>query len=117
MMVLPLIPIAAAGIAGGLLGGLLGGVGSKKEIHATKEHYAPVSAPVTTKSEVFAPTYQYQIDSPYAEMISKKDITAKARGEADVSTPRTESVTEGMDMTKIAIIGVIGLVAYGVVSK
>ena len=115
-MVLPLIPIAASGIAGGLLGGLLGG-GKKAEYHAEKEHYAPVSAPVTTTSRIFAPTYQYQIESPSATMVSKKTLTAKARGEAEVSTPRTETVTEGMDMTKIAIIGVVGLIVYGVVSK
>lgn len=118
-MVLPILglaAVAAAGVGGGILGGLLGG-GSKKEIHATKEHYAPVHAPVTTTSKVYAPTYQYQIDSPYAKMASKKDIDATARGEAQVSTPRTETTTEGMDMTKIAVIGVVGLVAYGLVSK
>ena len=113
-MVLPLIAIAA-GVGGGLLGGLLGG--SKKEIHATKEHYAPVNAPVSSIAKTYAPTYQYQIDSPYAEMTSKKDLITKASAEGEISTPRVETTTEGMDMTKIAIIGVVGLVAYGVVSK
>lgn len=113
--IIPLAAVAAAGVGGGLLGGLLGG--GKKEIHATKEHYAPVDIPIRSQVEIFAPSYQYQIDSPYAEMTSKKDISAKASGEADVTTPRTETTTEGMDMTKIAIIGVIGLVAYGVVNK
>ena len=115
-MVLPLIAIAAAGVGGGLLGGLLGG-GSKKEIHATKEHYAPVHAPVSSIAKTYAPTYQYQIDSPYAEMTSKKDLVTKAAAKGEVTTPRVETTTEGMDMTKIAIIGVIGLVTYGLVSK
>lgn len=115
-MVLPLIGLAAAGVGGGILGSWLGG--GKKEYHAEREHYAPVSAPVRTTSQVYAPTYQYQIDSPEARMTSKKDISATARGEGTVSTPRTEMMEPaGIDLTKVAIIGVIGLVAYGVVTK
>lgn len=118
-MPLPLIPIAAAaaaGIGGTLLGGWLGG-GKKGEVHAPQEHYAPVHAPVTSSAQTYAPTYQYQIESPSASMSSKKDLTTKSEGSSDVAAPRSETATEGLDMTKIAIIGVVGLVVYGVVSK
>lgn len=110
------LAVAAAGVGGGILGSLIGG-GKKAEYHAPKEHYAPIHAPVETISKVYAPTYQYQIESPEAVMVSKKDITAKARGEADITPSRIEKTAEGVDMTTIAIIGVVGLVAYGLVSK
>ena len=130
-MVLPLIPIALAGIGGGVIGGgianIFGG-GTKKdygvrEIHAPKEHYAPITTDARSISKVFAPTYQYQIESPYAEMRSKKDITARSRSDPDIAPRRIQegapgiTTTEGVDMTKIAVIGVVGLVAYGLVSK
>ena len=118
-MVLPLLPIIGAagmGVAGTLLGGIFADKG-KKEIHATKEHYAPVTTDARAISKVFAPTYQYQIDSPKSIMSSKKDIDSRARSDPDIRPSRTETETEGLDMTKIAIIGVVGLVAYGLVSK
>lgn len=116
-MVFPLVALAAAtlaGVAGVGLGSLFG---TKKEVHAEKEHYSPVHAPVSSTARTYAPTYQYQIDSPEAVMLSKKDLDTRVRAEGEVSAPRSEVGTEGMDMTKIAIIGVIGLVAYGAVSR
>lgn len=129
-MVLPFIPIAAAGLgigAGFGLGNLFGG--TKKEqaatsgavYHAPYETYVPISA----QQYQYAPQYGVQIDSPGASVIKKDVLTAQTRQAADL--PQTYqtgtgggaggSATAGTDMTKLAIIGVIGLVAYGVVSK
>ena len=128
-MVLPLIPIALAGGAG-ILGTLVGGIfadGSKKnevsEIHAAKEHYAPITTDARSLAQTFSPTYQYQIHSPEASMVSKKTASAVAESMPSIAPSRTQeggagiASVEGMDMTKIAVIGVVGLVAYGLVSK
>jgi hypothetical protein len=129
-MVAPLIPIAAAGVGGGLLGGVLGSFfsGSKKdysvhEIHAQKEHYAPTTTDARAFSRVFAPTYQYQIQSPDAYMSSKKDTAASARSAPDIIPQRSQEggpgieSLEGADLTKIALIGAVGLIGYGVVKE
>lgn len=82
----------AAGIGGGLLGGLLAGGDTttitketsitttnawKKEIHAPYENYQKTEtfAPQTTIS----PIYSVQIDSPHAQMTTKKELTAKLK--------------------------------------
>lgn len=129
-MVLPLIPLVAVAGASALGGGLVASIfgGSKKdmsvkEVHATKEHFAPVTTDARAISKIFAPTYQYQIESPGARMTKKDKITSAAESYPEISPSRTQeggagiSSTEGMDMTKIAVIGVVGLVAYGLVSK
>jgi hypothetical protein len=126
-MAIWLVPLgyAAAAIGGAAAAYVFGG--SKKDMavseqHATKEHYAPVTTDARAISKIFAPTYQYQIESPGARMKSTKKLTSAAESYPDISTPRTHTApgietTEGLDMTKIAIIGVVGLIAYGVVSK
>lgn len=107
--------IAAAGVGGTLLGGAFGG--GKKEVHATKEHYAPVITDARATAQTFAPTYQYQIDSPKAIMTSKKDLDTAASSEPDVTSERSADTPSPMDLTTIAVVGVIGLVAYGIVTK
>ncbi|RJS79111.1 hypothetical protein CW713_08750 [Methanophagales archaeon] len=141
-MVLPLIPLAVGGLIGGggaALGSMFGG-GKKTEIekHAMYEHYAPQTTTVYSPSYApqtqFAPvtSYAYQgatyiISSPGAESKKEQKQSQKSipsqKGEwafpIEVSqeAKRAEERTEGTDFAKIAIIGVIGLVAYGVISK
>lgn len=124
---IPPLLYAGAGVAGGVT---LAAVydwltGTKKgaiiEEHAYQEHYAPVITDARATSRVYAPTYQYQIDSPEASIVSKKDVSARSTSDPTVSPSRTQEggagSVEGVDMTKIAVIGVVGLVAYGLVSK
>lgn len=124
MMVFPLIPVAIAGIGGSILGGgLMSVFGSGKkdysEHHAPQEHYAPVATDARSTSEIWSPTYIYQIDSPEG-FISKKDTNvAESQATPKISSMREDptSISEGTDMTKLAIIGAVGIVAYGLVSK
>ena len=139
-----MLPIAGL-IAGGLLGG--GGaiagslMGSKKETiekHAAYEHYAPQTekiysptyAPETQYAPVTSYAYQgatYIISSPEATSKKEQSTTQKSIPsqsgvwEQPITTSqkatRTETETEGTDFVILAVIGVIGLVAYGVVNK
>ena len=139
-MVLPLIPIAIGGLSAGAgfgLGSLFGG-GSKKEIHAPKEYFAPtissVYAPTDARQLQFAPvsSYAYQgstyiIDSPGA--VSKKEQAMETvsrpeqRGAWDLPIGVAQSPehkpgdTAGVNMTHIAIIGAVALVAVTVLGK
>jgi hypothetical protein len=132
-MVLPLIPLIAGAAIGGAGVGLGSMFGGKKEeiIHAPYEYYAP------TTSEIFAPTYApqtqyapvtsygyqgatYIISSP--EAVSKKELQMEVESipkqEAVWTFPITTTqepshvVGAGTDLTKLAIIGVIGIIAY-----
>lgn len=128
-MVLPLIPIAIAG-AGGLggfgLGSLFGG--GKKEIHATKEYYAPtiskVYAPTHAPQLQFAPvtSYAYQgattiISSPgaVAKKVVTQDVVSKPAQKGtwelpiDISQePKHTKDIAGTNLTHIALIAVVG---------
>lgn len=142
-MVLPLIPIAIAGLGGGVAGGLLSGMfGSKKEelmqqqagkidvvVEAEPyQHYQPEIQ--------YAPQYQYGyqapsyiIESPGAKLTKKQVMEAELTPEqtGKWETPTTVSpvqelaqrgeVGAGTDMVTIAIIAAVGIVAYGLVSK
>lgn len=133
-MVLPLIPIAIAGgasLAGFGLGGMFGG--AKKEIHAEKEYYAPtvskVYAPTHAPQLQFAPvtTYGYVgpttiIESPGARVKKEQimDVISKPEQmgtwELPISVAQEPKHTKdiaGTNLTHIAIIAVIGVVAYG----
>jgi len=141
-MAFPLIPVlvgAGIGAGGATLGGLFG-KGKKEEIkHAPYEYYAP------TTSEVYSPsyspqvqyspqyTYQYQggtyiIESPGAtskkQMNLEPVLIPKQEGKWEypisVSQQPTHTPVQGgvgTDFTKIAIIGAVGLIAYGLISK
>lgn len=118
-MPFPLIPvgIAALGIGAGFgVSSLFSG--TKKEAssvitHAPYETYAPVSA----QQYQYSPQYAVQIDSPHASITKKDVLTEQARLTAEMPQITETGRTEGTDMTQLAIIGVIGLVAYGLVSK
>lgn len=135
-MVLPLIPIAIAGIAGagsaGILGGMLGG--SKKEEHIV---YSPTtSTQVTHGARTYAPvqTYApqtgysyvgatYQIESPGA--VSKKEAKTMMEQETDVApvfdiptipkqvTEGGGGLIEGTNMLYVAGIAAVAIIGYG----
>ena len=142
-MVLPLIPIAIAGLAGGGgfgLGSWLGKGKKGSEIHAPQEHYAPT---ITTTEAFahyhprlqFAPvtSYGYQgatyiIDSPGAT--SKKeqvmDIVSKPTADfgaidypTDIAGSRREGegAVSGTNLPLIAGIAVVGAVAIMFMKK
>lgn len=141
-MALPLIPILS-GIAGlGAGAGIMGtfGDGKKEEIHhAPYEYYAPTTS--KTEQVTYAPQVQYSPQLSYAyqggtyiisspSAVSKKQQEVKsqlipeqsATWEFPISTYQqpTHSPVQGgvgTDLTKIAIIAVIGLVAYGFITK
>ena len=141
-MVLPLIPIAIAGIGGGALGGVLGGIlgGSKKEELIQQQQ---PSIDVVVEAEPYqhyqpeiqySPQYQYGyqapsyiIESPGARLSKKQIMEAELKPEQTGrwETPTTvtptqtleQKATEGTNMLHLAIVGAVGLVAYGLVSK
>ena len=125
-MVAFLVPLLA-GAGGGIIGSFFGG--GKKEIHAEKEHFAPTYgaqtyAPVVseirqTEQSYIGPTYI--TDSPGAK--TKKEVSmgqkAKAIQEPSWNIPTAgaeRSESEGLDVSKIAIIAVIGAVAVTAVT-
>jgi hypothetical protein len=133
----PLFYTIVAGIGGGVAGGLLGGLlgGGKKEqaaeavastYHAPYSQYQPTKVYSPTISRVYAPSPVYQIESPGAYIAKKDTARAEANGStvsptyaqpysvAPVAAPKT---AEGIDLTKIAIVGAIGLIGYGVVKE
>jgi hypothetical protein len=117
-MPFPLIPVAAVGL-GALSGFGLSSIigGTKKEAssvitHAPYETYAPV----TSQQYQYSPQYAVQIESPMASITKKDVLTEQARQESVIPQITETGRTEGTDMTTLAIIGVIGLVAYGLVS-
>ena len=133
-MPFPLIPLVA-GVGSGILSAMFfGGGGTKKEMQTeatqttttTIEPYAYFSP--STQS-TYAPTFQHQpvlqIDSPYAKatptMSSKKEIESQQQPTFTPQVmalpsiaPQQSDKSSGTDLTKIAVIGAIGLVAYGV---
>lgn len=131
-MVAPLIPIGArivaspwgrAGLAG--VGGLLSGFllsGSKKTPTAQT---GKIDTTTTTTTSTYAPSYQFdyskifQTDSPGAT-ISKKTAQTPS-----ITTTPTVGVTptlgmeqsEGSNLTTLALIGGVALVAHGYLTK
>jgi len=141
-MVFPIIPVlsgvAGLGAGAGIMGAL--GGGKKEEIHhAPYEYYAPTTS--KTEQFTYAPQVQYSPQLSYAyqggtyiisspSAVSKKQQEVKsqlipeqsATWEFPISTYQqpTHSPVQGgvgTDLTKIAIIAVIGLVAYGFITK
>lgn len=131
-MVLPLLPIIAGGA---LLGGGAGigwglGKGKKETITTT---YAPTIAPVTTTTEAwqyapvqtYAPTVQYQIQSPQAQQISKKvieTVSKPAQAVTPTVTPSISPAVTGVEApagisTGVIAIAVVGLVAVMLLKK
>ena len=141
-MVLPLIPIAIAGVAAG--GGF--GIGSwlskgKKEIHAEKEYFAPTTSIIEADPyQYYAPQVQFAPVTSYAyqgatTIISSPGAVAKKEQIIDlVSKPEQMgawdfpvSVSQapehkpgdvsGVNITHIALIAVVGAAAIMFIKK
>ena len=144
-MAFPVIPvlsgIAGLGAGAGLMGAL--GGGKKEEVkHAPFEYYAPTTS--KTQQLTYAPqvqyspqyTYAYQggtyiIESPGAtskkEQQQKATLTPEQRGEwalpisvsqAPTHTPQyAEGADIGTSLLPLMIVGVIGLIGYGIVTR
>ena len=141
-MVAPLIPVAI-----GLGGAALGGAGiasffsdSKKServvssnsvfsetapFSISSQTYAPHSpyeqfsqaiqyAPVTT---IQYPDYAINIQSPEAVASTKKEMTVDSRPSQSYRAEQGQTQTSGTDLTMIALIAAVALVAYGVVTR
>lgn len=141
-MVAPLIPVAI-----GLGGAALGGAGiasffsdSKKSEKAVSSNsvfaesapfsvssqtYSPHSpyeqysqavqyAPVTT---IQYPDYAINIQSPEAVASTKKDMTVDSRPSQSYRAEQGQTQTSGTDLTMLALIAGVALVAYGVVTR
>ena len=145
-MAFPVIPVLS-GIAGlGAGAGIMGALGKgKKETeikHAPYEYYAPteseVYAPMYAPQVQYSPqiSYAYQggtyiIESPGAtskkEQHQQATLTPEQRGtwelpisvsQAPTHTPQyAEGADIGASLLPLAIVGVIGLVAYGIVTR
>ena len=118
-MVLPLIPILVGTVAGiGIEKGLTsvfggGDVGVKKGGIGTTYHepfsqYAPTTVDMR---QIQLPDYQVAVDSPFA----RQDITKKQTMEPEISGGAVAET--GADLTMLALIGVAGLIVYGVIKK
>ncbi len=119
-MVLPILAGAGAAILGGIFGSKKGDtINNANVYHSPYETYSPQYA--QRYSNTYAPTYSVQIDSPNAYMSKKDVITSDASGltsglwKQPQEYAQKQTGESGVDITKIAIIGVIGLVAYGFV--
>jgi hypothetical protein len=139
-MVLPLVPIAVAALAGGASAGIAGSLfGSKKGdqityapqtadvYHSPYETYQPTTlyAPQQT---ITMPSYQVSMGSASSPqtMSTRTDATQQVRQQPEyyqpVTYPRQESSAgtasegDGKTMMIIALIAAGGLVAYGVLS-
>ena len=141
-MVAPLIPIAI-GLGGAALGGA--GIasfvsGSKKSdkmassnsvfaetapFSVSSQTYSPHSpyeqfsqaiqyAPVTT---IQYPDYAININSPEAVATTKKEMTVDSRPSQSYRAELGQTQTSGTDLTMIALIAAVALVAYGVVTR
>ena len=141
-MVAPIIPVAI-----GLGGAALGGAGiasffsdSKKSDKVTSSNsvfaetapfsvssqtYSPHSpyeqysqaiqyAPVTT---IQYPDYAINIQSPEAVATTKKEMTVDSRPSQSYRAEQGQTQTSGTDLTMLALIAGVALVAYGVVTR
>ena len=118
-MVFQLLPIivgavAAYGIGKGIDSVAEGAGDTKKELRIGGEYHAPqeVYSPTITDARVIQyPDYNIAVDSPLAQVGSKKEATASPDVAAGVAQ------AEGTNMTHIALIGAVGIVLYGLVKK
>lgn len=141
-MVAPLIPIAI-GLGGAALGGA--GIASffsdskKSEKVASSNSVFAETAPFSVSSQTYSPhspyeqysqavqyapvtTIQYpdyaiNIHSPEAVASTKKEMTVDSRPSQSYRAEQGQTQTSGTDLTMIALIAAVALVAYGVVTR
>ena len=141
-MVAPLIPVAI-GLGGAALGGA--GIASffsdskKSERVASSNSVFAETAPFSVSSQTYSPhspyeqysqavqyapvtTIQYpdyaiNIHSPEAVATTKKEMTVDSRPSQSYRAEQGQTQTSGTDLTMIALIAGVALVAYGVVTR
>jgi hypothetical protein len=141
-MVAPLIPVAI-GLGGAALGGA--GIASffsdnkKSEKVASSNSVFAETAPFSVSSQTYSPhspyeqfsqaiqyapvtTIQYpdyaiNIQSPEAVATTKKEMTVDSRPSQSYRAEQGQTQTSGTDLTMIALIAAVALVAYGVVTR
>lgn len=132
-MVLPALPLIAAGLLGGAGGFTLSSLleGTKKS-----EHITPVNVPITTPSNIdieawqyapvqtYSPDFHYQIESPGATMITKKTVTSESAPSQSIKpsitptiTPEITAGTEGSNFTVLALIAAAAVIGYGLTTR
>lgn len=141
-MVAPLIPVAI-GLGGAALGGA--GIASffsdskKSEKVASSNSVFAETAPFSVSSQTYSPhspyeqysqaiqyapvtTIQYpdyaiNINSPEAVATTKKEMTVDSRPSQSYKAEQGQTQSSGADLTMIALIAAVALVAYGVVTR
>ena len=141
-MVAPLIPVAI-GLGGAALGGA--GIASffsdskKSERVASSNSVFAETAPFSVSSQTYSPhspyeqysqaiqyapvtTIQYpdyaiNIQSPEAVATTKKEMTVDSRPSQSYRAEQGQTQTSGTDLTMLALIAAVALVAYGVVTR
>ena len=138
-MVFPLIPVALSIIAGVGAGALVGGGGKKEFKIASPEWTRTISSNIQetitntiTKTTQISPIVEfspiYQIESPYGEITSKKEITSEPTVEQTVTpkiTPTIEAPIQegavGSDLMSVIapmiLLGGVGTIAYFIIKK
>lgn len=144
-MVLPLIPIAIAGLGGAGGFGLASWLGRGKkqmaEIHAPQEYYAPTITTIEAEPyQYYAPQVQFApvttygyvgpttiIDSPGARVKKEQiiDVISQPtqRGAWEFPIDVTQAPEHrpgdiaGVNMTHIAIIAAVGVIGYSLLKK
>jgi hypothetical protein len=141
-MVAPLIPIAI-GLGGAALGGA--GIASffsdskKSEKVVSSNSVFPESAPFSVNAQTYSPHSPYEqfsqaiqyspvtsiqypdyainINSPEAVASTKKEMTVDSRPSQSYRAEQGQTQTSGTDLTMLALIAGVALVAYGVVTR
>lgn len=142
-MVAPLIPIAI-GLGGAALGGA--GIASffsdskkSEKVASSSNSVFAETAPFSVSSQTYSPhspyeqyssaiqyapvtTIQYpdyaiNIQSPEAVATTKKEMTVDSRPSQSYRAEQGQTQTSGTDLTMIALIAAVALVAYGVVTR
>lgn len=106
-MVLPIVAgLAAAGGLGAGLGAIAAGKGSTQT--TTYEPYSTYSPSKSVSANIQYPTYQIQIDSPFASQTTKKSQKAEAESTAEPSN----SAASGLDLSSLVPVALILGAAY-----
>jgi hypothetical protein len=141
-MVAPLIPVAI-GLGGAALGGA--GIASffsdskKSEKVVSSNSVFPESAPFSVNAQTYSPHSPYEqyseailyapvtsiqypdyainINSPEAVASTKKDMKVDSRPTQTYRAEQGQTQTSGTDLTMLALIAGVALVAYGVVTR
>ena len=121
-MVLPFLPILA-GVGGGLLGGLLLG-GKKSSISSpTTTTYHPYAFyQPTISKQIQHPSYQFIVDSPFADQTASKKQTATQQ--PSISAPISPSAAGSVEpqtaagsLMPFVLVGGAVVIGYAVITK